>query len=69
MITRVTAAEARRRRRGLTDFALLDAMTDADIVLAVAADPDVAPLDIDWSKATLVLPSSQRKVGVQRQRE
>ena len=28
-------------------------MTDEEIERAVADDPDAAPLDIDWSKATL----------------
>jgi uncharacterized protein (DUF4415 family) len=34
----------------------LDAMTDDDIAKAAAADPDAAPLDIDWTKARLVIP-------------
>ena len=54
-ITRVTAEEA-RRMKGKTDYARLDAMTDEDIAKAVAEDPDAAPLDIDWSKARLVIP-------------
>ena len=31
-------------------------MTDNDIAKAVAEDPDAAPLDIDWTKASLVIP-------------
>ena len=31
-------------------------MTDDDIARAAAADPDAAPLDIDWTKARLVIP-------------
>ena len=45
-----------------TDFARLDAMTDEDIAKAVAEDPDAAPLDIDWTKARLVLPSGKESV-------
>ena len=54
-ITRVSGPEA-RRIKGKTDYARLDAMTDDDIAKAVADDPDAPPLDIDWSKASLVIP-------------
>jgi uncharacterized protein (DUF4415 family) len=60
-VVRVTAEEA-RKMRGRTDFARLDAMTDEDIAKAVAEDPDAAPLDIDWTKARLVLPSGKESV-------
>jgi uncharacterized protein (DUF4415 family) len=45
-----------------TDYAALDAMTDEDIAKAVAEDPDAAPLDIDWTKARLVLPPGKESV-------
>ena len=54
-ITRVTSDEA-RRLKGETDYPRLDAMTDDDIARAVASDPDAPPLDIDWDKASLVIP-------------
>ena len=54
-ITRVTRDEA-RRLKGETDYPRLDAMTDDDIAKAVASDPDAPPLDIDWDKASLVIP-------------
>ena len=60
-VVRVTAEEA-RKMRGRTDFTRLDAMTDEDIAKAVAEDPDAAPLDIDWTKARLVLPSGKESV-------
>lgn len=60
-IVRVTAEEA-RPMRGRTDYAALDAMTDEDIAKAVAEDPDAAPLDIDWTKARLVLPPGKESV-------
>jgi len=45
------------RRRGKTDLARLDALTDEDIDAAIADDPDWADFkDVDWSQATLVLP-------------
>ena len=54
-ITRVSRDEA-RRLKGETDYARLDSMTDDDIAKAVAADPDTPPLDIDWDKASIVIP-------------
>lgn len=51
------------RRRGKTDFAALDALTDSDIEAAVRADPDAAPLDIDWSTA-VVMPSKKKAISI-----
>ena len=58
-ITRVTLEQA-KGMKGETDYPRLDAMTDEDIAKAVAEDPDAAPLDVDWSKAKLVLPPGKR---------
>jgi uncharacterized protein (DUF4415 family) len=60
-ITRVTLDEA-RRMKGKTDYARLDAMTDDDIARAVADDPDTVPLDLDWTKAHLVIPPGKEVV-------
>jgi uncharacterized protein (DUF4415 family) len=60
-ITRVTPTEV-KHLKGETDYVRLDAMTDEDIAQAVAKDPDAAPLDIDWSKARLVLPPGKANV-------
>jgi uncharacterized protein (DUF4415 family) len=54
-ITRVTRDEV-RLLKDETDYARLDAMTDDDIARAVAGDPTMAPLDIDWDKASIVIP-------------
>jgi uncharacterized protein (DUF4415 family) len=54
-ITRVTRDEA-RLLKDETDYARLDAMTDDDIARAVASDPTMAPLGIDWDKASIVIP-------------
>lgn len=67
-ITRVTLEEA-KRMKGETDFARLDAMTDEDIARAVAEDPDAAPLDIDWTKARLVLPPGKENVTLRVDRD
>ena len=67
-ITRVTLEEA-RRMKGKTDYARLDAMTDEDIARAVAADPDAAPIDTDWTKAQLVLPPGKENVTLRVDRD
>jgi uncharacterized protein (DUF4415 family) len=67
-ITRVTREEA-KHLKGQTDFAALDAMTDEDIARAVAEDPDVAPLGIDWSKARIVLPPGKENVTLRLDRD
>jgi uncharacterized protein (DUF4415 family) len=67
-ITRVTLEEA-RRMKDETDYARLDAMTDEDIAKAVAEDPDAAPLDIDWTKARLVLPPGKENVTLRVDRD
>ena len=56
-IVRYTREEL-RHMKGETDYARLDAMTDDDIARAVASDPNATPLDIDWDKASLVIPAS-----------
>src|SRR5580700_1296487 len=67
-IIRVTAEEA-RRLPDLTDYARLDAMTDEDIAKAVAEDPDAALLDIDWTKARLVLPPGKDNITLRVDRD
>jgi uncharacterized protein (DUF4415 family) len=57
----VTRDEA-RRLKGETDYPRLDAMTDDDIARAVASDPDAPPLDIDWDKASLVIPPTAKDI-------
>ena len=52
------------RRKGKTDWARVDALTDEDIARAVANDPDAAPIDIDWSDAVLVMPAKKRAISI-----
>jgi uncharacterized protein (DUF4415 family) len=52
------------RRKGKTDWARVDALTDADIAKAVANDPDAAPIDIDWSDAVLVMPARKKAISI-----
>lgn len=52
------------RRKGKTDWARFDAMTDAEIDAAIAGDPDAAPIDIDWSDAVLVVPAQKKAISI-----
>ena len=67
-ITRVSSAEA-RLLKGETDYARLDAMSDDDIARAVADDPDAVPLDVDWTKARLVIPPGKDVVTLRLDRD
>jgi len=53
------------RRKGKTDWARVDAMTDEDITKAIANDPDWAEFeDIDWSDAVLVIPAKKKAISI-----
>jgi uncharacterized protein (DUF4415 family) len=52
------------RRKGKTDWAAVDALTDKEIEEAVRSDPDAAPIDIDWSKAVLVIPPKKKAISI-----
>jgi uncharacterized protein (DUF4415 family) len=51
-------------RKGKTDWARVDALTDEDIAKAVANDPDAVPIDLDWSDAVLVIPPRKRAISI-----
>jgi uncharacterized protein (DUF4415 family) len=54
-----------RRMKGRTDWARVDAMTDAEIEASIADDPDWAEFrDIDWSKAVLVIPPKKKAISI-----
>jgi uncharacterized protein (DUF4415 family) len=52
------------RRRGKTDWAIVDALTDEEIAEAVRNDPDAVPLDIDWSEAVVVIPPKKKAISI-----
>jgi uncharacterized protein (DUF4415 family) len=52
------------RRRGKTDWAVVDALTDEEIAEAVRNDPDAVPLDIDWSEAVVVIPPKKKAISI-----
>ncbi len=51
-------------RRGRTDWAAVDALTDKEIEEAVRNDPDAVPLDVDWSDAVLVIPPKKKAISI-----
>ena len=65
---RKSHAEAARPR---TDWARVDALTDAEIEAAVRDDPDAAPLvDDDWfASATLVMPKPKEQISIRLDRD
>lgn len=65
---RFTAAQV---GNGKTDWAKFDALTDADIEKAIAADPDAAPiLDEEWFRtAEVVLPEPKAPISIRLDRE
>jgi uncharacterized protein (DUF4415 family) len=58
------SSTGRVRERSRTDFDYLDRVGDEEIAAAVAQDPDAAPLDIDWSKAELVIPPGKKPISI-----
>ena len=53
------------RRKGRTDWARFDAMTDEEVEASIANDPDWAGFkDIDWSDAVLVIPSKKKAISI-----
>jgi uncharacterized protein (DUF4415 family) len=59
------ALERIKRGESKTDWARVDAMTDADIAEAMRDDPDWADLiGIDWSNATIVYPRPKHAISI-----
>jgi uncharacterized protein (DUF4415 family) len=51
------------RQKSRTDWAGLDAMTDAEIDASIANDPDWSD-DWNWSEAVLVLPPRKKAISI-----
>jgi uncharacterized protein (DUF4415 family) len=54
----------RAREGSQTDFDYLNRISDEEIAAALAQDPDAAPLDVDWSKAELVIPPGKKPISI-----
>ncbi|MGD9839721.1 MAG: BrnA antitoxin family protein [Afipia sp.] len=53
------------RRKGKTDWARLDAMTDDEVETSIANDPDWAEFkNVDWSNAVLVVPARKKAISI-----
>jgi uncharacterized protein (DUF4415 family) len=52
-------------KRGKTDWAALDRLTDEDIEEAMAKDPEWSGFeDSDWSEAVLVMPARKKAISI-----
>jgi uncharacterized protein (DUF4415 family) len=51
-------------RKGKTDWAAVDALTDEQIEEAVRNDPDAVPLDFNWDDAVLVIPPKKKAISI-----
>jgi uncharacterized protein (DUF4415 family) len=60
----ITVVSRDDSRRGKTDWAAVEALTDQEIAEAVRNDPDAVPLDFDWSDAVLVLPPKKKAISI-----
>lgn len=49
------------KRKGKTDWARVDAITERELERSIAADPD-ADVAVDWTKARLVMPRRKESV-------
>ena len=57
--------KSRERRKGKTDWARVDALTDEEIEASITNDPDwEESKDIDWSKAVLVIPPRKKAISI-----
>lgn len=53
------------RRKGQTNWARVDALTDEEIDASIKNDPDWTEFkDIDWSKAVLVTPPRKEAISI-----
>lgn len=53
------------RRSGKTDWKKLEKRTDAEIMAAMADDPDWQDVkDIDWTKAVIVVPPKKTAISI-----
>jgi uncharacterized protein (DUF4415 family) len=68
---RIVKRTANSRRRGKTDWARVDTMSDREVEAAAKADPDAAPiLDKQWFRtAKLIMPQRKVPVSIRMDRE
>ncbi len=67
----ITRQSTEPRRRGKTDWARFDKITDSEMRKAVESDPDAAPiLDAGWFRnARVVLPEKKQSISLRLDRD
>jgi uncharacterized protein (DUF4415 family) len=60
----ITIVSRYSTRKGKTDWAAVDALTDKEIEEAVRNDPDAVPLDFNWDEAVLVIPPKKQAISI-----
>jgi uncharacterized protein (DUF4415 family) len=60
----ITKVSRDDQKKGKTDWARVDALSDKEIAEAIRNDPDAVPLDFDWSKAVLVEPPPKKPISI-----
>src|SRR5687767_12014086 len=60
----ITVVSRGAARKGKTDWATVDTLTDKQIAAAVRRDPDAVPLDFDWSDAVVVVPPKKQAISI-----
>jgi uncharacterized protein (DUF4415 family) len=60
----ITIVSRDSTRKGKTDWAAVDALTDEQIEEAVRNDPDAVPLDFNWDEAVLVIPPKKKAISI-----
>ena len=60
----ITTQSREDRRKGKTDWARVDTLSDQAIADAVRRDPDAVPLDFDWGQATVFEPPPKRPISI-----
>lgn len=60
----ITIVSRNAPRRGKTDWAAVDALTDEEIETAVRNDPDAVPFDFNWDEAVLVIPPKKKAISI-----
>lgn len=64
-ISEIREARASGALQSDTDWARVDALTDADIEAAMRSDPDWQDdLDLDWANAVLVVPPAKTPISI-----
>jgi uncharacterized protein (DUF4415 family) len=58
---KTTKRSLNNRRKGSTDWARIDALTEKQIEHSISADPD-SDISVDWKKARIVMPRRKESV-------